>query len=224
MNATSQRDWGSVVMGVAMIIIGFAFLLVPGITLVAVAAIAGIALLASGVVDVVSYARYRKELDLSGWMLASALLDIALGAVVVLHPLASAIVVPWVAASAFAVYGVLEIVAAWRLSQVPTTAAAAFSNDARGRNGEGAAGGSDGANTTAGTDLAGDPSMVQIAPSGTWGWSLFAGVMAIACAVAFFMVPESFALFLAFFVMVRGIVAIAHGVSVGRAAAQHYAT
>ena len=223
MGETYQRDWGLVVMGVAMIIIGFAFLLVPGITLVAVAAIAGIALLASGVVDVISYARYRKELDLSGWMLASALLDIVLGAVIVLHPLASAIVVPWVAAVAFAVYGVLEIIAAWRLSRVPATAAAAFSDSARGRSGEGAASDSESAGMAARVDLTGDPSMIRIVPSGTWGWSLFAGVMAIVCAAAFLLMPESFALFLAFFVMIRGIVAIAHGVSVGRAAAQHYA-
>ena len=211
MNETSKQDWGLVLVGVGMIVLGFAFLIVPGVTLITVAAVAGVALLASGAVDAVTYARYRKELDLSGWMLAAAVLDMVLGAVIVLHPLASAVVVPWVAAIAFAVYGVLEIIAAWRLASAPVVPA-----DSVGR---ASSRGASSAAYVEGSYAADGQLPDRKTPEGSWGWSFFGGVMAIVCAVAFFLAPESFAVFLAFFVMIRGVVSIAHGVSVGRAAA-----
>ncbi len=208
MSETSKRDWGSIVAGVAMIIVGFAFLLVPGLTLVAIAAIAGVALVASGVVDAISYARYRRELDLSAWMLVGAALDIVLGVLFIVHPLVSAVVLPWLAAIGFAVYGVLEIVAAWRIASAkrvgyvrlsPYAAQAPYS--AQGES----AGGMRPGQRTPGAQ----------ASAGSWGWTLFGGLVAIICALAFFFAPESFAFFLAFFVMIRGIVAIGHGLSMG---------
>lgn len=197
MDGTMKRDWGMVAAGVGMILIGFAFLLVPGITLIALAVIAGAALIASGVVDVIAYARYRKDLGLSGWMLAAAILDIVLGAAFVIHPLVSAVVLPWLAAIAFAIYGVLEIVAAWRIAADGRKASEARTRAAMG-------------------GMASEyTAQVRETQAGGWGWSLFGGLVALACAAAFFFAPESFALFLAFFVMIRGIVMIGHGVSLG---------
>lgn len=206
MNETLKRDWGLVVAGIAMVVIGIAFVLIPGLTLIVVAAIAGVALLVSGVLDIIAYVRRRNELDLNGWTIAAAALDIALGLVMVIHPLVSAVVIPWIAAVAFAVYGVLEIIAAWRL---------AVSQRGKGKGY---------------TQVADIGSAVSSLQGGVrvwtrddsspthWGWSLFGGLVALACAVVFFLAPESFALFLAFFMMARGVVAIAHGLSVGSAA------
>ena len=38
-----------------------------------------------------------------------------------------------------------------------------------------------------------------------WGWVLFAGIVSLFCGIAFFLWPGTFALFLGFFLMARGV-------------------
>lgn len=262
MNTTVKRDLSSIIAGLAMILIGFAFLVAPGLTLVTIAVVAGMALIVSGLLDAYSYARYRQELGLSGWMLAAAALDIVLGAAFVVFPLVSAVVIPWIAAIAFIAYGVLEIVSAWRLAaagkrgstgytrvnEKQTPRWAGFPNYARTAYSQPSAMTNNGGAAADASDAASSPDAPEPAPAGqpaaasanataggirpdgflstiggSWGWSLFIGLVAIACAVAFIVRPEMFALFLAFFVMIRGVVLIAHGVSTGRYTTTHAA-
>ena len=51
---------------------------------------------------------------LSGWVLAYAILDILIGAMFLLHPLAFSVVLPWLIGGFFIVFGVFEIVMAVR--------------------------------------------------------------------------------------------------------------
>lgn len=108
------RNWGMFAAGIALIIIGFILLMVPGLTLVSIAVIAGCMFLAAGIVDAYAYFRYRKSEGLSGWALAYAICDIVLGVLFIVHPIASAVVIPWVMGIFVCAYGIFEIVAAVR--------------------------------------------------------------------------------------------------------------
>ena len=90
------RNWGLFAAGIALVIIGFVLLMVPGLTLVSIAVIAGCMFLAAGIVDAYAYFKYREAEGLSGWALAYAVCDIILGALFIVHPIASAVVIPWV--------------------------------------------------------------------------------------------------------------------------------
>ena len=90
------RNWGLFAAGIALVIIGFVLLMVPGLTLVSIAVIAGCMFLAAGIVDAYAYFKYREAEGLSGWALAYAVCDIILGVLFIVHPIASAVVIPWV--------------------------------------------------------------------------------------------------------------------------------
>lgn len=165
------RNWGLFAAGIALIIIGFVLLMVPGLTLVSIAIIAGCMFLAAGIVDAYAYFAYRKSEGLSGWALAYALCDIVLGVLFIVHPVASAVVIPWVMGIFVGAYGIFEIVAAIR-----------FHNEMSG-----------------------------------WGWVLFAGIVSVLCAFAFVVAPGTFALFLGFFLMARGVQMAVFGVSMPQA-------
>ena len=112
MYTEKKRDWGVIVAGVLLVICAFVCLLMPGVTLVTITMIAGAGFLVSGIMDVIEYARFRKQLMLSGWVLAYAILDILIGAMFLLHPLAFSVVLPWLIGGFFIVFGVFEIVMA----------------------------------------------------------------------------------------------------------------
>lgn len=161
------RNWGLFAAGIALIVIGFVLLMVPGLTLVSIAVIAGCMFLAAGIVDAWAYFKYRRSEGLSGWALAYAICDIVLGVLFIAHPVASAVVIPWVMGIFVIAYGLFEIVAAVRFHR----------------------------------DMSG------------WGWVLFAGVVSVLCGFAFIVAPGTFAFFLGFFLMARGVQMAVFGVS-----------
>ncbi|MCI8366518.1 MAG: hypothetical protein HFJ66_02820 [Eggerthellaceae bacterium] len=169
MDVKTRRDWGLFFLGIALVIIGFVFLTVPGITLVAVTSVAGAFLLVTGGFDIYAYARYRDEMGLDGWTIAYAICDIVLGAVLLIHPVFFSAVIPWVAGVFMAAYGIFEIVAAAR------------SKGVSGR-----------------------------------GWVVFNGIVSLLCALAFFLVPASFVIFLAFFLICRGVTLAVYGITIDK--------
>mgnify|MGYP002510459363 FL=1 len=164
MDATSKRDWGMFAVGIALVIVGFVCLWAPGLTLLSVAAIVGAMFLVVGVFDVYAYARYRKSMSLSGWLVAYALCDIVLGVMFLANPIIAAEVVPWVAGAFMAAYGVFQIFAAVRLRTAIS-----------------------------------------------WGWLIASGVLSVLCGICFFVWPGSFAIFLGFFLMMRGVTLAVYG-------------
>lgn len=177
MDVKTKRDWGLFFLGLALVIIGFVFLVVPGITLVAVTSVAGAFLVVAGGFDIYAYARYRDEMDLDGWTIAYAICDIVLGAVLLLHPVFFSAVIPWVAGVFMAAYGIVELIIAVR---------------AKGASGR--------------------------------GWVAFNGIVSLLCALAFFLVPASFVIFLAFFLICRGVTMAVCGITIDRMiSASHHA-
>ena len=107
-----KHDWGLVIAGIALAAAGFFCMLAPGLTIVTIAAIVGAFFLVAGVFDIIGYIRMRNLIPRSGWELAYAVIDVLLGLVFLLHPLAFSAVVPWLVGLCFAAFGVFEIVAA----------------------------------------------------------------------------------------------------------------
>lgn len=115
MDTTKKHDWGLVVAGVLLIACAFFFMFAPGLTLVTITAIAGAGFLVSGIFDIINFVRFRKNMNLSGWTIAYAVLDILLGLMLLLHPLAFAGVIPWVIGFGFVIFGVFEAVASFKI-------------------------------------------------------------------------------------------------------------
>lgn len=197
MSTVGKRDWGMVAAGVALAIGGIVFLMSPAITLVTLAVVAGIALFAIGLVDAIQYFRYRKDRKLTRWALAYAAIDMVLGFALLIHPLISAAVIPWIVGAFLVVAGVLDIIAAWRMRS-----------------------GKDVLRIEAVTDLGVD---MVIDESEGWGWVLFGGILAIAVAVTFFLMPASFALFLSFYLVVRGVMLAIYGLTANHMVAEAHA-
>lgn len=113
MDTTKKHDWGLIVAGILLVVCAFFFLAAPGLTLVTITAIAGAAFLVSGIFDIINYVRFHKVMNLSGWAIAYAVLDIIIGLMFLIHPLAFAAVIPWVIGAFFIVFGVFEIIGAF---------------------------------------------------------------------------------------------------------------
>lgn len=174
METTKKRDWGLIVAGILLLICGMLFFWAPWLTLVTLTAIAGAAFLVSGVFDIIDYVRFRKIMELSGWVLAYAVLDIIIGLMLLLHPIAFAMFLPWLVGLFFIVFGIFEVVGAFKVRR-------------------------------SGISL--------------WGWMLFSGIVGILCGLAFFLLPEIFSIFLAVFVIMRGVSLIFYGVNASKAMA-----
>lgn len=168
METTKKRDWGSVVAGILLVLCGIFFIFAPGLTLVTMAAFAGAAFLVSGIFDIISYVRFRKVANMSGWALAYAILDIIVGLMFLIHPLALAAVIPWLIGLFFIIFGVFEIVSSFK---------------------------------------------IKGAGSRLWGWMLFSGIVGALCGVCFFVFPASFVIYMAVFVIMRGVSLAIYGAS-----------
>ena len=92
MDIKPGRNWALFAAGIALIIIGFILLMVPGLTLVTIAILAGCMFVAA--------------------------CDLILGVLFIAHPVASAVVIPWVMGIFVIAYGVFGIVASVRLREV----------------------------------------------------------------------------------------------------------
>ena len=172
MNTAKKRDWGLIVAGVLLVICAAFCIFAPGVALVTLTMIAGAAFLVSGVFDIVSWVQFRKVMSLSGWALAYAVLDVIVGLMLLIHPLAFSVVLPWLIGAFVIVFGAFEIAAALGLKK----AGAPF-----------------------------------------WGWALFSAIVGILCGVCFFLYPGSLVVYLAFFVMLRGVSLVVYGFSAGKA-------
>lgn len=161
----AKRDWGQFFGGLAVVAVGPVVVMWPGLTLVTLAFMAGVMLLAAGVFDVFTYFRMRTYGGRSAWALVGAACDIVLGAVFILFPLVTAAVIPWVTGAFVAAYGTFAIIAALRLRRVASG----------------------------------------------WGLMLANGIVAVVCGLLFAVLPESFVLFLGFFLMMRGVTMAVYG-------------
>ena len=114
----AKRDWALIAAGIIMIVCAAAIAAFPGFTLITVATFAGAAFLVSGIGNVISFIKLRNANNASIWTLLYAVLDVVVGLMMLLHPLASAAVIPWLVALCFFVLGAYEFVAAIKMRQI----------------------------------------------------------------------------------------------------------
>lgn len=103
------KNWQLIVAGILLILLGAVCAFFPGLTLASIAFMVGAAFVVSGVVDVITYARDREALALSGWFLAYGILDLLVGLMFLIHPFVFAVVLPWVVGAFTIIFAVYEI-------------------------------------------------------------------------------------------------------------------
>lgn len=107
----AEKNWSLIVPGVLLIFFGALCAFYPGITLLSVTFVAGAGFVFAGIVNIISYVRERKTTGLSGWYVAYGILDIIIGLMLVIHPLATAYVIPWLIGAFIMAYSIVEIFA-----------------------------------------------------------------------------------------------------------------
>lgn len=149
-----------------MVACGLIVWFMPAESLVAATAVAGVAFIVAGALDLFEYVRFRNAPISPAGALMYAILDIVLGIVLLLHPAVFSSVVPWMVGIGFLLFGAVEIAFAMRVRSF------------------------------------------GIAP---WGWTLFSGIVGIACGVAFLVWPPMLSLFVALFMLMRGATLVVYG-------------
>lgn len=106
----SGKNWQLIVAGILFVLFSAVCLFFPGLTLDSITFMIGAAFVLSGVVHIASYIRDRDVLDLSGLVLAYAILDVLIGLMFVVHPMVFAAVIPWVAGMFTIVFAIYELI------------------------------------------------------------------------------------------------------------------
>lgn len=117
METQNKRDWGLIVTGVLLIVLGAVFMFAPVGTLVTITVIAGAFFLVGGIFAIINYIRFRKDQHSTGWAIVYGVLDILVGLMFLIHPLAMAAVIPWVIGIFVLVFAIYEIIAAFRVKK-----------------------------------------------------------------------------------------------------------
>ena len=162
----AEKNWSLIVPGVLLIFFGALCAFYPGITLLSVTFVAGAGFVFAGIVNIISYVRERKTAGLSGWYVAYGILDIIIGLMLVIHPLATAYVIPWLIGAFIMAYSIVEIFAI----------------------------------------IASRKQLGSI-----WGLGLVSAILSLLVGICFFIFPESLAIFIAVFAVIRGATLIASG-------------
>ena len=103
-----KTNWWLVVGGIVLILFAIAAFAAPFLFLEFVAVWVGVGFLFGGIMGIVTYVQSR-YIPGSGWSLFMAILDVVVGILMMLHPVAFAPVFPWLLGLFFIVFGVLQI-------------------------------------------------------------------------------------------------------------------
>ncbi len=113
----TERNWQLIVAGILFVVFGLVCAFFPGLTLASIAFMVGAAFIVGGVVNIATFVRDRGMLGFSGWILAYGILDLLIGLMFVIHPVAFAAVLPWVIGTFVVIFAVYEIAAAFMVKR-----------------------------------------------------------------------------------------------------------
>lgn len=113
-----STDWGAFFVGILIALAGIIVLAWPGLTLVMLAQIAGIGLLAAAVFDAIKWWRIRGTVDGAGWTLVSGICDLILGIMFLVHPIVAAGVISLLVGCFVVVWGGFTIAAGFGMRKI----------------------------------------------------------------------------------------------------------
>lgn len=166
METVKKRDWSLIIIGVLLAVCGMVFFFSPIGSLITLTIFAGAFFVVAGVFDIINYFRFNKTGMMSGWVIVYGILDIIIGLMLIVHPIALAAVIPWIIGVFVVVFGAFECIESFNLKK-------------RGFQ--------------------------------YWWWTLISGILSVIIGLLFFFVPASVIIYLAIFLMVRGISLVVFG-------------
>ena len=116
-----RRDWGAVISGAILVLMGVVFFVWPNASLVTLTIMAGAAFLISGVFGFVTSYRLAGGSLLRPWAVTYGILDVLIGLLLVVFPSLFSVVLPWLVGLAFVVFGVFEVASSFTMCRVGAT-------------------------------------------------------------------------------------------------------
>jgi len=113
--AHGEEWWLMLIQGALGIAVGVLTFIEPVITEVALVIYIAAWALATGVIEIVTAVRLRKEIEGEGWMILNGLLSVLFAFVLMAMPAAGALALVWLIATFALVFGVLMVALAFRL-------------------------------------------------------------------------------------------------------------
>lgn len=114
-DSLKKAKWSLVGQGVILLVLGVICLVWPGIALATVTTMVGIGFLISGIASIAGFAALGAFSLFPGWALLDGVVNVLLGILFLMHPLASAYTLLWLIATLILVGGVMQLVSCWRL-------------------------------------------------------------------------------------------------------------
>jgi uncharacterized membrane protein HdeD (DUF308 family) len=117
---TNQRWWVLLLEGIIGIAAGIFTFLSPGITLIALLTIIAAWAILTGIMEVIAAIELRKQIDNEFWLGLSGVISILFGILMLIFPGAGLVTITYIIAGYAIAFGVIMIVLALRLGNVPT--------------------------------------------------------------------------------------------------------
>lgn len=111
----TKVKWSLIGQGAILLILGIICLAWPGIALVTVATMVGIGFLISGIASIAGFATWGAFSLFPGWTLAGGIVNVLLGILFLVHPVASSFALVQLVAAFVLVGGIAQLVSCWKL-------------------------------------------------------------------------------------------------------------
>lgn len=115
MDIKRTTNWGMVIGGAILLAIGIFCMVYPGLTLSILSVVAGLGFLIVGIANLAAYITSRTVLKTSVWALAYSILDILVGLLFILYPVALAPVIPFICGVGVLIFAIAELAGAFRV-------------------------------------------------------------------------------------------------------------
>ena len=102
-----KTNWWLIIAGIVLMIFAIGTFAFPVFFLELITITAGIGFLFAGVSGIATFFQVR-SLPGAGWTLLMAVLDILVGALMLMHPVVFAPVLPWILGASFVLFGIVE--------------------------------------------------------------------------------------------------------------------
>lgn len=113
-----EHDWKVVGMGALLAVVAIVFLVWPGASLVTLTALAGIALIVSGIVDLATTGQMRGSVVVAPWLTTYGVLNLIIGLLLIVFPRVLSVILPWLIGVALVVFGIFELSSASAMRKV----------------------------------------------------------------------------------------------------------